>query len=135
MKYMIFTTKHHDGFCMYDTKLSDYKITAPEVPFSKDSRADITAQVFKAFRDQGFGIGAYFSKADWHCPYYWRADVFAEDKGPNYDPAADPQRWAKFVEYTHGQIKELMTGYGKIDILWMDAGGCVPRSRISKWKR
>ncbi len=71
MKYMVFTTKHHDGFNMYDTKQSDYKITAPNVPFSKDPRADVTKEVFNAFRKEGIHIGAYYSKPDWHVDSYW----------------------------------------------------------------
>jgi len=126
MKYVVFTTKHHDGFSMFDTRMTDYRVTAPEVPFSKDPRANIVKQVFDTFRGEGFGIGAYFSKSDWHTPYYWKPGVFAEDRNPNYDTAAEPERWAKFVDFVHGQIKELVTGYGKIDILWLDGGQVRP---------
>ena len=66
MKYVVFTTKHHDGFNMFDTKFSDYKITASNVPFSKDARANIAKEVFASFRRENFLIGAYFSKPDWH---------------------------------------------------------------------
>jgi alpha-L-fucosidase len=126
MKYVVLTTKHHDGFSMFDTRQTDYRVTAPQVPFSRDPRANIAFEVFRAFRAKGFGIGAYFSKSDWHSPYYWRPDVFALDRNPNYDTAADPERWAKFVGFVHGQIRELMTGYGNIDILWLDGGQVVP---------
>lgn len=126
MKYVVFTTKHHDGFSMFDTRMTDYRITAPEVPFSKDPRANIARQIFDAFRSEGFGVGAYFSKSDWHTPYYWKPGVFAEDRNPNYDTVAEPERWAKFVEFVHGQIRELLTGYGKIDILWLDGGQVRP---------
>ncbi|HXE42435.1 MAG TPA: alpha-L-fucosidase, partial [Candidatus Baltobacteraceae bacterium] len=64
MKYVVFTTKHHDGFCMFDTKLSDFRITAPDVPFHTNARSNVVREVFSAFRKEGFGIGAYFSKAD-----------------------------------------------------------------------
>lgn len=104
MKYVVFTTKHHDGFSMFDTRMTDYRITARDVPFSDDPRANIASQVFNAFRAEGFGIGAYFSKSDWRTPYYWKPGVFAEDRNPNYDTAAEPERWAKFVEFVHGQI-------------------------------
>ena len=126
MKYVVFTTKHHDGFSMFDTRQTGYRITSPDVPFSRNPRANITAEVFKAFRARGFGIGAYFSKSDWHTPYYWSPDRFAEDRNPNYDTAAEPERWAKFVKFVHGQVGELMTGYGPIDILWMDGGQVRP---------
>jgi alpha-L-fucosidase len=126
MQYVVFTTKHHDGFSMFDTRQTDYRITAPEVPFSRHPRANVTREVFQAFRRKGFAIGAYFSKSDWHSPYYWRPDRFAEDRNPNYDTLAEPERWSKFVDFVHGQVKELMTGYGSIDILWLDGGQVRP---------
>ena len=126
MKYVVFTTKHHDGFCMFDTRLTDYRITGPDVPFHTNPRANVAREVFDAFRKQGFAIGAYFSKADWHSPYYWDPSRPARTRNPNYDTHAEPDRWAKFVQYTHGQIEELMTGYGPIDILWLDAGQVRP---------
>ncbi len=122
MKYLVFTTKHHDGFCMFDTKLTDYKVTSPECPFSKDPRADITKELFKAFRREGFWVGAYFSKPDWHCPYYWWPYFATPDRNPNYDISRYPGRWEKFVQYTQGQIMELVTRYGPLDILWLDGG-------------
>jgi alpha-L-fucosidase len=126
MKYVVFTTKHHDGFSMFDTQLTDFRITAPDVPFHTDARSNIVREVFRAFRKQGFGIGAYFSKADWHSPYYWNPEQPAPTRNPNYDTHAHPELWTKFVEFTHGQIRELMSGYGPIDILWLDAGQVKP---------
>jgi alpha-L-fucosidase len=79
-------------------------------------------EVFNAFRSEQFAIGAYFSKADWHCPDYWDPTVPARTRNPNYNTAAKPEKWRRFVDFTHGQIEELMTGYGSIDILWLDAG-------------
>jgi alpha-L-fucosidase len=66
MKYVVFTTKHHDGFCMFDTRQTDFRITAPQVPFHSNARSNVIREVFQAFRNSGFAIGAYFSKADWH---------------------------------------------------------------------
>jgi alpha-L-fucosidase len=126
MKYVVFTTKHHDGFCMFDTQLTDYRITAPDVPFHVNARSNVARQVFAAFRKEGLGIGAYFSKADWHSPFYWSPQAAARTRNPNYDTLGDPQKWTRFVTYTHGQIEELMTGYGSIDILWLDAGQVRP---------
>ncbi len=71
MKYMVFTTKHHDGFCMFDTKYTDYKITDPKTPFHKNAKANVTKEIFNAFRDEGMMVGAYFSKPDWHNEDYW----------------------------------------------------------------
>lgn len=126
MKYVVFTTKHHDGFSMFDTRLTDYRITAPDVPFHTNARSNVVREVFNAFRKQGFGIGAYFSKADWHCPDYWSPDAPARTRNPNYDTLAKPEKWARFVEFTHGQVRELMRGYGHIDVLWLDAGQVRP---------
>ena len=126
MKYVVFTTKHHDGFCMFDTKYTDYKITAPDCPFSKDPRADVTKEIFNAFRKEGFWVGAYFSKPDWHCDYYWWRRFATPDRNVNYDIKKYPERWEKFVQYTHGQILELVKNYGPLDILWLD-GGWVQR--------
>jgi alpha-L-fucosidase len=129
MKYVVFTTKHHDGFCMFDTKYSDYKITSPDCPFHINPRANIAKEIFNAFRKKGFMIGAYFSKPDWHCPYYWWPNFPPRDRNVNYDPDVYKDRWAKFVEYTHNQILELMSNYGKIDILWLDGGWVAKRSK------
>lgn len=126
MKYVVFTTKHHDGFAMFDTALSDYRITAPDVPFHTNARSNVVHEVFDAFRSEGFAIGAYFSKADWHCPDYWDPAMPARTRNPNYNPLARPEKWRRFVDFTHGQIRELMTGYGPIDILWLDAGQVRP---------
>ncbi len=126
MKYMIFTTKHHDGFCMFDTKQTSYRVTAPDCPYSKAARSDIAAEVFTAFRAEGFGIGAYFSKSDWHHPSYWDPERPALDRNPNYDTAKEPERWGNFVTFAHSQVEELMTHYGTIDILWLDGGQVRP---------
>jgi alpha-L-fucosidase len=122
MKYVVFTTKHHDGFCMFDTKETDYKVTGPKSPFRNHERANITKEIFDAFRNEGMWAGAYFSKPDWHSPYYWDPYFPPLDRNVNYDPEAYPEKWEKFVQFTHNQIMELMTDYGKIDILWLDGG-------------
>jgi len=126
MKYVTFTTKHHDGFCMWDTKTTDYRITHPSCPFHKNRRADIVREVFDAFRARGLGISCYFSKSDWHTPYYWKPGVPAKTRNPNYDRYEEPKRWENFVRYVHSQIQELMSGYGKIDALWLDGGQVRP---------
>jgi alpha-L-fucosidase len=126
MKYVVFTTKHHDGFCLFDTRLSDFRVTATDVPFHNNSRSNIVREVFSAFRNEGFGIGAYFSKADWHSPYYWSTNWPAHTRNPNYDTHEHPELWSNFVAFTYGQIQELMSGYGPIDILWLDAGQVRP---------
>ena len=135
MKYMVFTTKHHDGFAMFDTKYSDYKITSPNTPFHTNPRANIAKEVFDAFRKEGLWVGAYFSKPDWHSPYYWDPYFPPMDRNPNYDLERYPEKWDKFRKYTTGQIEELVRDYGKLDLLWLDGGQVQPASPGSGlWK-
>jgi alpha-L-fucosidase len=130
MKYLVFTTKHHDGFCMFDTRETDYKITATKTPFSVNPRSNITREVFNAFRSNGFMIGAYFSKPDWHNEHYWWPYFPPKDRNVNYDPIKHPEEWNAFKKFTYNQVEELMTGYGKMDILWLDGGWVRPFSTI-----
>jgi alpha-L-fucosidase len=96
MKYMVFTTKHHDGFCEFDSKYTDYKIT--NSPFKRDIVAELTA----ACHEAGMPIGYYYSPPDWHHPDYRRENN------------------ARYTEYFHNQVRELLSNYGKIDIIWFD---------------
>jgi alpha-L-fucosidase len=128
MKYVIFTTKHHDGFCMFDTKYTDYKITSEKSPYHANPKANVTDEIFKAFRSEDFMIGAYFSKPDWHSEYYWWPEYATPDRNVNYDPAQYPERWEEFVQFTQNQVNELVSDYGKIDILWFDGGWVAKKS-------
>ncbi|MBL7980211.1 MAG: alpha-L-fucosidase [Flavobacteriales bacterium] len=130
MKYVVFTTKHHDGFCMFDTKTTDYRITSPQTPFHNSPRANVTKEIFTAFRTQGLWTGAYFSKPDWHSPDYWWPYFPPKDRSVNYLPTKHPERWQAFKDHTYAQIEELMTGYGPVDILWLDGGWVRPLSTI-----
>nr|WP_299387761.1 alpha-L-fucosidase [Allomuricauda sp.] len=135
MKYVVFTTKHHDGFSMFDSKYTDYKITAADVPFSSHPKANITKEIFDSFRDEGLWTGAYFSKPDWNVPSYWDPYYPPRDRNVNYEPEANPEKWKEYVDFTHNQILELMTDYGKVDILWLDGGWVAktPKSAITSW--
>lgn len=130
MKYMVFTTKHHDGFAMFDTKESDYKITDSKSAFAANPRSNITKEVFDAFRKENFLIGTYFSKPDWYNENYWWPYFPPKDRNVNYDPAKYPERWQKFKNFTFNQISELMSGYGPVDILWLDGGWVRPKNTI-----
>lgn len=130
MKYMVFTTKHHDGFCMFDTKTTDYRITGPRTPFHDDQRANVTKEIFTAFRNEELWTGAYFSKPDWHSEYFWWPYFPPKDRSVNYLPTKHPERWQAFKDHTFTQIEELMTGYGPVDILWLDGGWVRPLSSI-----
>ncbi len=125
MKYVVFTTKHHDGFCMFDSQYTDYKVTDAECPFHSNPKSNIAKEIFNEFRKKDFMIGAYFSKPDWHSDYFWWQRFATPDRNANYDIKKYPERWQKFVDFTQNQIDELMTDYGKIDILWLD--GCWVR--------
>ena len=122
MRYVVFTTKHHDGFCMFDTKKTDYRITDKSCPFSSNPKSNVAKEIFSSFRNQGFGIGAYFSKPDWHATDYWWPYFPPFDRNVNYDVRKYPAKWEAFKQFTYDQIEELMTGYGKMDILWLDGG-------------
>lgn len=125
MKYVVFTTKHHDGFNMFDTRQSDFSIT--KGAFKDNPRRNIAKEVFNAFRDEGYMIGAYFSKPDWHCQYYWWDRYATPNRNNNYSIQKNPWRWNKFREFTYNQIEELLNGdYGSIDILWLDGGWVRP---------
>ncbi|UVI30618.1 alpha-L-fucosidase [Paenibacillus spongiae] len=134
-KYLIFTTKHHDGFCMWNTHTTDYRITGPQTPFHTHKYADICRHLFDAFRAKGLAIAAYFSKADWHTPYYWASGMERGRnmwRGPSYDPEKYPWLWNNFIQFTHNQIMELLTEYGRIDALWLDAGWVRAGGRVGQ---
>jgi alpha-L-fucosidase len=126
MKYVVFTTKHHDGFCMFDSRYTDYKITDSKVPFHTHPKANVAKEIFASFRKEGFGIGAYFSKPDWHHPDYWASEWATPDRNVNYNTRKYPERWQRFADFTYNQIEELMTSCGSIDILWLDGGWVRP---------
>ncbi len=136
MGYVVFTTKHHDGFCMFDTALTDYRITGPDCAFADDPQSDVTRHIFDAFRSEGLWAGAYFSKPDWHHDSYWWPRFPAPDRNPNYDLERYPERWDDFVGFTHGQIEELVTNYGSLDILWLDGGWvqALDEERLAEWE-
>jgi alpha-L-fucosidase len=131
MKYVVFTTKHHDGFCMFDTKTTDYKITDPGCPYSINQRSNVAKEIFTAFRREGLWTGAYFSKPDWHSEDYWWPNFATPDRNVNYKISKYPDRWARFVDFAHTQVRELMTDYGPMDILWLD-GGWVAKDNLNQ---
>jgi alpha-L-fucosidase len=101
MKYMVMTTKHHEGFCLFNTKLTDY--CAPKQAAGRD----LVAEYVEAARGEGMHVGFYYSLMDWHHPDGARC-------------ATDEAARRRFVDYTHGLVRELCTNYGKLDILWYD---------------
>ena len=129
MKYMIFTTKHHDGFNLFDTKQTDFSVM--NSAFKDNARANVAKYVFDAFRKKDFMIGAYFSKPDWHSEYYWWPRYATPNRNVNYKIERHPEHWESFQKFTYNQIEELMSGYGSFDILWLDGGWvAAPRQDI-----
>lgn len=112
MKYAVMTAKHHDGFCMFDSDYTDYKITA-NMP-----GRDFIKEYVDAFRKEGLKVGLYYSLIDWHHKDY--PNVGNHPMRENKEYSKKKYNWKKYLEYMHSQIKELMTEYGKIDILWLD---------------
>ena len=121
MKYIVLTTKHHEGFCMWDTKTTDYKIT------NTDFGRDLVREYVDALRAEGLKVGFYFSIKDWHHPDYlidathplrpqdqktWSKETFAR--------LNEGRDWNRYRKYMWDQIDELLTNYGKIDILFYD---------------
>lgn len=121
MKYIVFTTKHHDGFCMYDSKYTDFS-SAHAPKFKDNPNRDIARCVFDAMRKKNFMIGCYFSKPDWHTEWFWNPLMATATRHPNYDKKKHPNWWNNYIKYTQNQISELTTDYGNIDMLWLDGG-------------
>jgi alpha-L-fucosidase len=131
-KYVIYSTKHHDGFCLFDSKFTDFKVTDKGCPFSSNPKANVVKEVFNACRKEGLVVGAYFSKPDWTTPDFWWPYYPPKERNPNYDITKHPDRWKRYVAYTQNQIKEIVADYGKIDILWLDGCWVLPKSKITK---
>jgi len=119
-KYVCFTTKHHDGFCMWDTRTTEYRITGDICPFHTNPLADVTKALFESCRRAGLAVSVYFSKPDWHCPDYWDPALNPTSRAAN--TVDNPAKWERFVQFTHAQVRELMSNYGPVDILWLDGG-------------
>jgi alpha-L-fucosidase len=129
---MVFTTKHHDGFCMFDSKQTDFTITDPKCPFSRQPNADVSQAIFAAFRTKNFKVGAYFSKPDWHNPDFWWSYFPPKDRNINYDLSKYPERYARFQDFTFKQLEELCTNYGRLDLLWLDGAWVRPAGTIDR---
>ena len=113
MKYAVLTAKHHDGFCLFDSKLTDYKST--NTPCGRD----LVREFLDAFRKAGLKVGLYYSLLDWHHPAY---PAYGDGRHPMTDNPAfkDREPFETYIAYLHGQVRELCENYGKIDIMWFD---------------
>ena len=126
VRYAGLTTKHHDGFCLFDTRTTDFKITSRQCPYATHPKADVAAAFYESLGKARLGTLCYFSKSDWHTPYYWSPRFPVVDRNANYDTAKHPELWNEFKGFTYRQIEELMSRYGKMDILWLDGGQVRP---------
>jgi len=116
MQYAIFTSKHHDGFAMYHTRQNDFSIE--HAPYGRD----ILAAFLAAMRAEGLRVGLYYSLIDWHHPDY---PAFTDADRPyrwGRWRRSSPEAWDRFLNFMFGQIRELLTNYGPIDIIWFDGG-------------
>jgi alpha-L-fucosidase len=110
MQYAVFTSRHHDGFSMWPSAVSDFH-----------ARDDLVGAYVDAFRAEGLRIGLYYSLSDWHHPDY--PPLTDDDRPYPFQPRRPkPEAWDRFVEYLFAQVRELLTGYGPIDVLWFDGG-------------
>ena len=114
MKYAVLTTKHHEGFCLFDTKYTDYKVT--NTPYGKD----IVREFVDAFRAEGLRVGFYYSLIDWHHPEFPIDYIHPRRKDPDAAAQTAGRDMKKYTAYMRDQVRELLTNYGKIDILWFD---------------
>ena len=114
MKYVVLTTKHHDGFCLWDSDLTDYKATAS--PFGRD----IVAEFVEAVRDAGLKVGFYHSLLDWHHPDFPIDGYHPQRDDPNAAELNATRDMSRYRDYLHGQVRELLTRYGRVDYLFFD---------------
>ena len=127
MKYFVVTTKHHEGFCLWDSDLTDYKAT------NTPAGRDLLAPMVDAFRAKNMKVGFYHSLLDWHHPHYTDRPAPSPKRRRRPYAALDSQRdLAEYARYLHGQTRELLTRFGKVDVLWYDFS--VEASAGDRWQ-
>jgi alpha-L-fucosidase len=116
MKYAVITSKHHDGFCLFDSKYTDYDVV--NTPYGRD----LIREWVEAFRAEGMGVGFYYSLIDWHHPDFTvdRYHPRRTDDPGEYSKMNKGRDMSRYREYAKNQVRELLTNYGKIDIMWLD---------------
>lgn len=114
MKYAVFTAKHHEGFCMFDSQYTEYKCT------NTPAGRDLLKEYVDAFRDEGLRVGFYYSLIDWHHPHFTLDAKHPLRDDPNAFELNQGRDMKIYAQYMRDQVRELLTNYGKIDILWFD---------------
>jgi alpha-L-fucosidase len=112
MKYAVLTAKHHDGYCLFDSKLTDYKLS------TRFGNRDLVREFLDAFRAEGIKVGLYYSIIDWHHPDYPNVGNHPQRDDSEYGKR--DFKWGNYLTYMHGQVEELVKNYGKLDIMWFD---------------
>jgi len=135
MKYAVMTTKHHDGFCLFDSAYTDYS-TAQTI------NRDLVKEFVEAFREEGIQVGFYYSTIDWHHPDF---PHYQDLQHPMRDSLVEKEKEPTrnldtYLDYMHNQVRELLTNYGKIDIMWFDfsynntAESGLPNMKGETWR-
>lgn len=114
MKYAVLTAKHHDGFCLFDTQLTDFKST------NAPCHRDLVREFLDAFRAEGIHVGLYFSIIDWRHPDFPHYGDKFHPMRDNPEYSNENRNFDNYLEYMHGQVRELLTNYGKLDLMWFD---------------
>lgn len=114
MKYFVVTTKHHDGFVLWDSQLTNYKVTNTPI------KRDLLREMIEAFRGEGLKVGLYHSLLDWNHPEFPVDGLHPQREDEEFKKQTGDRDVEKYAEYLHGQVRELLTNYGKIDYLWFD---------------
>ena len=114
MRYLVVTAKHHEGFCLWDSKLTDF--TARNTPAGRD----LLRPMLDAFRAAGLRTGVYYSLLDWHHPDYTIDTVHPLRNDPDRSRLNASRDMNRYRAFLHGQVRELLTDYGQIDMLWPD---------------
>jgi alpha-L-fucosidase len=116
MRYAVLTAKHHDGFAMWPTRTKQLSVADSKY------RGDLVREYVDAAREHGLRVGLYYSLCDWHHPDY---PAFRDEHRPyrfGANPRPTPEQWARFLEFQFAQMRELLTDYGRIDLVWFDGG-------------
>ncbi|WP_269523631.1 alpha-L-fucosidase [Coraliomargarita parva] len=121
MKYVIFTTKHHDGFCMWDTQFTDYKIT------NSPAKRDVLREIVDAFREEGIAVGLYYSISDWYHPDFIIDGSHSLHHLPQeeIDRLNEGRDMSRYAQYMRDQVRELLTEFGEIVEFWFDVSGKI----------
>ena len=114
MKYFVVTTKHHEGFCLWDTMMTDYK--APNTPYGKD----LIRPMVEAFRSRNMRVGFYHSLIDWHHPHFTIDRLHPLRDDPSREVLNEGRDIRQYAQYLHAQVRELLTNYGQVDVMWFD---------------